>query len=607
MDSKRRFRDVVQRIPLGYIRAGLDGRIEDVNDAWLQMHGYDSPDEVIGRPFSITDADADPAKPQRYKDRLLAGESIPSGDAARKRKDGSIAYHTFCAHPIVERGKVVGFEGFITDITERRRLEGIFQRGKRQWETTFDAVADWISLIDADGRIVRSNRAGERLFKIPVERIVGQKCCALIHGTGDALAECPLPRMLQTRKREHLELYSERLGRWLMITTDPVLDEAGGVTGAVHIVRDITERKLSQRALEERSAQLEALRRVGLDIVARLDPDTLLLSIVSQAAEILGGNTGGIYLHRPDKNALEWVVAVGPHSEPLGSMLGRGEGLAGKVWDTGQTLIVDDYRTWEGRAAKLDAFAFNGVIGAPMRYRDEFLGVLLVHKDAPDTFSQADAELLNLFAAQASVAIRNARLYEQSRESEDKFRTLADQSPEMIFINKRGRIVYANRMCEELMGYSREEFYSPEFNFMSLIAPEDAARVAESFRKHMQGQNLPAYLYSLVTKDGRRLEALLSSRLIPYEGEQAILGTVVDITERVRADHERERLLAQLQNAMTEVKLLSGILPICASCKRIRDENGDWHAVEEYVRDHSEADFSHSICPDCVRKLYPDL
>jgi hypothetical protein len=52
---------------------------------------------------------------------------------------------------------------------------------------------------------------------------------------------------------------------------------------------------------------------------------------------------------------------------------------------------------------------------------------------------------------------------------------------------------------------------------------------------------------------------------------------------------------------------LSGLLPICAACKKIRDDKGYWHQVEEYVRDHSEADFSHSICPDCVRRLYPEF
>jgi two-component system, response regulator PdtaR len=71
-------------------------------------------------------------------------------------------------------------------------------------------------------------------------------------------------------------------------------------------------------------------------------------------------------------------------------------------------------------------------------------------------------------------------------------------------------------------------------------------------------------------------------------------------------EQERKKLVGDLQEALAHVKLLSGLLPICASCKNIRDEEGYWHQVEEYVRDHSEADFSHSVCPHCARKLYPE-
>ncbi|MDR3603402.1 MAG: hypothetical protein P4L38_02125, partial [Syntrophaceae bacterium] len=70
---------------------------------------------------------------------------------------------------------------------------------------------------------------------------------------------------------------------------------------------------------------------------------------------------------------------------------------------------------------------------------------------------------------------------------------------------------------------------------------------------------------------------------------------------------EKERLIIELQHALAQVKKLSGFIPICASCKKIRDDKGYWRQVEEYIRDHSEALFSHSICPDCMRSLYPEI
>ncbi|MDH5297427.1 MAG: response regulator [Desulfobulbaceae bacterium] len=70
---------------------------------------------------------------------------------------------------------------------------------------------------------------------------------------------------------------------------------------------------------------------------------------------------------------------------------------------------------------------------------------------------------------------------------------------------------------------------------------------------------------------------------------------------------EREKLIAQLQEALAKVKTLSGLLPICAACKKIRDDQGDWSQIETYIRDHSEAEFTHLVCPDCARRLYPDI
>jgi PAS domain-containing protein len=82
---------------------------------------------------------------------------------------------------------------------------------------------------------------------------------------------------------------------------------------------------------------------------------------------------------------------------------------------------------------------------------------------------------------------------------------------------------------------------------------------------------------------------------------------ILEIAEREKAEQELEKLVVELQQALAEVKTLSGLLPICASCKKIRDDQGYWTQVEVYVRDHSDAEFTHSICPECAKRLYPDL
>ncbi len=102
--------------------------------------------------------------------------------------------------------------------------------------------------------------------------------------------------------------------------------------------------------------------------------------------------------------------------------------------------------------------------------------------------------------------------------------------------------------------------------------------------------------------ENRDLVAYLSAAKTQVEKVNEDLG--YEITERKRAQKERERLIAELQEALASLKVLQGILPICSHCKKIRDDEGSWHMVEVYVKEHSNADFSHSICPECLNAIY---
>ena len=94
-----------------------------------------------------------------------------------------------------------------------------------------------------------------------------------------------------------------------------------------------------------------------------------------------------------------------------------------------------------------------------------------------------------------------------------------------------------------------------------------------------------------------------------FDGEGRMVQMIeycVDISERKQAAAEREKLIIDLQGALLEVKTLSGLLPICSTCKKIRDDSGYWNNLETYISSHSDAEFSHGICPECAQKLYPD-
>ncbi len=108
----------------------------------------------------------------------------------------------------------------------------------------------------------------------------------------------------------------------------------------------------------------------------------------------------------------------------------------------------------------------------------------------------------------------------------------------MIFINSGSCVAYANQKCVEALGYSKEEFYAPDFNFLSLIAPESRDLAADSFDRGKQGEETGTHEYTMLTKDGRKIETIISSCTIEFEKGRALLGTVTDITER-KAMEER--------------------------------------------------------------------
>ncbi len=143
--------------------------------------------------------------------------------------------------------------------------------------------------------------------------------------------------------------------------------------------------------------------------------------------------------------------------------------------------------------------------------------------------------IIGLFGVSKEITHRK-KAEEALRESEEKFRSLAEQSPNMIFIHSKGKVVYANKKCEEIMGYKRKEFYSNDFNFLTLIAPESLNLIKENYKRHLEGEEIQPYEYTLINKAGERIEAINASKLIQYEGHKAIIGVVTDITERKKAE-----------------------------------------------------------------------
>ncbi len=128
-------------------------------------------------------------------------------------------------------------------------------------------------------------------------------------------------------------------------------------------------------------------------------------------------------------------------------------------------------------------------------------------------------------------------------ESEEKFRTLAEESPNMVFIIQGGHVVYTNNRAVEQIGYQKDEFYDPNFDILSIVDSENHNLVSAIIQRHEVGAGVEPYEFTLVTRADERIEAIVNTRLIHFSGDQAILAIITDITERKRAE-ERMAYLA---------------------------------------------------------------
>jgi len=166
-----------------------------------------------------------------------------------------------------------------------------------------------------------------------------------------------------------------------------------------------------------------------------------------------------------------------------------------------------------------------------------------------------------------------------------------------------GTILEANAAACRILERTREEILAEgRSGVMDTSDPRLEHMVAERRRTGRAHGELRAR-----RKDGTAFPVEISSVVFhSSNGEARTCIIMRDITDRKAAETERERLIQELREALANVKTLTGLLPICAACRKIRDQQGGWHSLEAYIRNHTEADFTHGICPDCRRSLYPE-
>lgn len=187
--------------------------------------------------------------------------------------------------------------------------------------------------------------------------------------------------------------------------------------------------------------------------------------------------------------------------------------------------------------------------------------------------------------------------------AEQSYRTIFQKSQDIqIIVNVNNlTIIETNTAMQQILGFDTNEIVGKHF---TRLFPS-GSRFSKSFEDIKNYGHI--FVEEFKKTDGTHCMMDLTATLIPWKKENAILVTLRDVTQRIKAEQEKEEALSDLKEALEKIKTLRGLLPICSYCKKIRNDDGYWQQLEIYMEAHSQAEFSHGICPDCIKEHFPDL
>jgi PAS domain S-box-containing protein len=500
-----------------------DRTIIECNNSLKRMFGYEV-NEVINHKtdFLYFEWPSDQSNQDDWHEiyEKLNRNGFHIGSAIGKKKNGEAIPLEIITGNLSDRGGAVQL---LRDVTERKRAEEVLRESEGRFRRFTSAVTDVIYRYDPENNQYDFiSPSFELQTGYSLEEIKSDPSGVTRRITHPGDAERALKEVDDHIKKgpgagtfctEYRVIRRDGQVIWVSDCKDIEFTSDGNVSRINGVIRDITERKRMEEALQESEEKYRTLVETAQEGIGITDPDENFAFVNQALAEALGYDKGELSgMNLSQLSTEEEFTKFKEQTEK------RKQGKTSK-YET--TLLTKDN--------KLKYF----MVSAASLWSEEggFAGTLGVLTDITER-KQAEEAL---------------------RESEEKFRSLAEESPNMIFINRKGRVVYANEKCEEIMGYKREEFYSSDFDFFTLIAPESKELVKANFSSHIKDKEVDPLEYTLITKEGKRIAAILNTKLIRYGGESAILGIVTDITERRRAEEalrkSEERLSAFMDSA----------------------------------------------------------
>jgi|GEM_PF-1048462 len=590
--SEERFRLVVEASPSGVIMVDREGRIVLVNAQLERLFGYTRA-ELLGQP-------ADLLVPERAR-AAHAGQRAafftqpaarPMGvgrDLFARRKDGSEFPVEIGLNPIeLEDGPVV--LGTIVDISRRKEAETRLRASEERLKLAQQAARVGVFEWNVQTGVNIWSPELETMHGLPPGGFPGTQPAweRLVHPDDLAAAKAQVQRAFETSgpvEGEWRVVWPDGGTHWLFGRFQVYCDAAGRPLRLTGVNLDITERKRAERKLEE------AARFPGEN------PHPVLRA--DRTGRILFANAASRGL------LAEWRCAVAdllpdPMREVVAAALASGARSSVDVTCGERVLTLT--------VAPIVEAGYVNFYGQDITERTRAEDSLRQARNELEArVQERTAELARLNMVLHTEVEDRKTMEAELRNREEQLRDLFENATDLIqSVAPDGHILFVNRAWLNTLGYRMGELAG--LTIFDILHPDCLADCREHFAQVMRGEALSGFEAIFRAKDGRKIHVEGNANARFEDGRPvATRGIFRDISKRKAVEAERERLITELQAALAEVKTLSGLLPVCGWCKKIRDDSGYWDSVEGYLKKTSGLDITHGICPECQAKMMADL
>lgn len=336
------------------------------------------------------------------------------------------------------------------------------------------------------------------------------------------------------------------------------------------------------------------------------DIDTICEWVIKLACQSTGGDGGAILLF--DRDPMPYCQIYYGKSDSYR------RALVAEVLESGEAAI---YNPGADPADTLLPEEMHSAIGVPLRSKDSLMGVLYIEDKSAKKFGNSDLRLLTDIARQTAGGLERLILNERvlkekrSRENLENFlkslqhsevtnRALLNAIPDLMMQLSQDGTVLACKMPKNTIPLFGDDL--PGKKLHDLLPGAINEQTLGFISRALYAGTVQVFEFDLQVHGKKRF---YENRIMAC-GSSEVLSIIRDITDRVEAEAAKEQLIRELRDALAKIKTLRGLIPICSSCKKIRDDRGYWNQLELYLQEHSEAEFSHGICDDCMKAWYPD-